>query len=86
MNKWMKISNYFGESDLFVPLTRKDYLLAMKKIHIRPITADYNRCILMTAGYLRRIKRGVYEKVKSIPFYLTYMQARKEAYGIKGGK
>lgn len=80
MNKWMLTLNYFLAQDMGKPIKRKDYLRTMKRFNLKPVTCDNNRNILMTAGYLQRIKRGVYKVTQPISIYLTYTQARKEAY------
>jgi len=81
MNKWERIRNYFIMLNFDENIKRKVYLKFMKKWYrMRPITCDNCRCILMTAGYLKRVKRGVYKKINCIPRDLTYMQARYQAY------
>lgn len=83
-NKWEKVRDYFKCIGIDKDVTRKQYLADMASIYgIRKVTCDNCRCILMTAGYLMRVKRGIYKKIKCIPYYLTYMQARQEAYGGK---
>ena len=85
MNKWETCLDYFlyGQRHYGCNfINRKIYLQHLSRFNIGPVTCDNNRCILMTAGYLARIKLGVYKlTAKRIPANLTYSQARREAYG-----
>ena len=81
MNKFEMVKTYFRDCDFDMDITRKRYLAVMASTYgLRAVTCDNCRCILMTAGYLKRTGRGIYQKVSYIPYCLTYMQARKEAY------
>jgi hypothetical protein len=47
---------------------------------LRPWTMDTYRTYLTAAGYLMRVKRGMYKRIKPFPSSFTMRQCRREAY------
>ena len=81
MNKFEMVKTYFRNCSYRKDITRKEYIAFMSSTYgLGAVTCDNCRCILMTAGYLGRPGRGIYRKIRYIPYCLTYMQARNEAY------
>lgn len=88
---WNTMKNFFN-NNLYETVTRTDLLnhlfgngfdIQVRKARNGASTIDTYRNYLEKAGYMRRIGRGIYRIIDTIPEDLSIRDAKTEAYGIR---
>ena len=81
-NYWTLTCRYFRDEVGVGSVGRRQHMLrcVIPASYKHDHTIDTYRNVLTQAGYLKRIRLGVYLVVKMIPLDLTYSKARDQAY------